>query len=69
MLQNHQMLKNIKDISKHRHYLFDAFFTGYLEDIKAKNQKHLYIFDKYQEKTNELNELIEVKEFLKVVEK
>ena len=50
MLQNHQMLKNIKDISKHRHYLFDAFFTGYLEDIKAKNQKHLYIFDKYQDR-------------------
>jgi len=61
MLQNHPMLKNIKDISKHRHYLFDAFFTGYLEDIKAKNQKHLYIFDKYQEKINELNKLIEEK--------
>lgn len=61
MLQNHSLLKNIKDISKHRHYLFDAFFTGYLEDIKTKNQKHLYIFEKYQEKIEELNKLIEEK--------
>ena len=61
MLQHNTMLKHIKDISKHRHYLFDAFFTGYLEDIKTKNQKHLYIFDKYQEKINELNKLLEGK--------
>lgn len=57
MLQNNHLLKDTKDVSKIRHYLFDAFFTGYLEDIKTKNQKYLYIFDKYQEKMNELNEL------------
>ena len=61
MLQSNPMLKEIKDISKQRHYLFDAFFTGYLEDIKTKNQKYLYIFDKYQEKINELNKLMEEK--------
>lgn len=61
MLQSNVILKDIKDISKHRHYLFDAFFTGYLEDIKAKNQKHLYIFEKYQGKIEELNTLLEEK--------
>jgi len=61
MVQNNYLLQDTKDIAKIRHYLFDAFFTGYLEDIKTKNQKYLYIFDKYQEKMSELNELIDEK--------
>ncbi len=61
MIQHNPLLKDIKDVAKHRHYLFDAFFTGYLEDIKTKNQKYLYVFDKYQEKTEELNQLMEEK--------
>ena len=58
MLLHHHDLVNIKDISKHRHYLFDAFYTGYLEEFKTKNQKYLYIFDKYEEKILELNALM-----------
>ncbi|PAT01365.1 hypothetical protein CI105_07240 [Candidatus Izimaplasma bacterium ZiA1] len=66
MLLHHPELKNVKDIAKHRHYLFDAFYTGYLEDFKAKNQKHLYILEKYQAKLNELNELMEEKKHVTV---
>jgi len=61
MLMEHPLLENVKNISKHRHYLFDAFFTGYLEEFKSKNQKYLYILDKYTEKIDELNECIEEK--------
>ncbi|MFK5883478.1 MAG: AAA domain-containing protein, partial [Candidatus Izemoplasma sp.] len=61
MLQNNPLLKNVKDIAKHRHYLFDAFFTGYLEEIKSKNQKYLFVFEKYQEKIEELNQLLDEK--------
>ncbi len=61
MLLYHPMLENIKDIAKQRHYLFDAFYTGYIEDFNTKNQKHLYILDKYVEKMNELELLIEQK--------
>jgi len=57
MLIHHPLLKDIPDIAKHRHYLFDAFFTGYLEEFKAVNQKYLFILDKYQEKIEELNSL------------
>ena len=61
MIGNHSQLSEMKNIVKHRHYLFDAFFTGYLEEFKAKNQKHLYILDKYQEKLLELDKLMEEK--------
>ncbi|MBU1094344.1 MAG: DUF4011 domain-containing protein [Firmicutes bacterium] len=61
MLLHHPLVKDIPNIAKQRHYLFDAFFTGYLEDYKAKNQKYLYILEKYQEKVDELNHLMEEK--------
>jgi len=61
MLIEHPLLENVKDVAKLRHYLFDAFYTGYLEEFKAINQKHLYVFDKYEEKIKELNILIEGK--------
>ena len=54
LLVTDPVLSSFEDISKHRHYLFDAFYTGYLEEFKAKNQKYLYVLDKYQEKINEL---------------
>lgn len=61
MMIKNPILKDIKDVAKMRHYIFDAFYTGYLEEVKAKNQKNLYILDKYQEKINKLNNLIEDK--------
>lgn len=61
MLNNNSYIKDVEDIFKEHNYLFDAFYTGYLEDFKTKNQKYLYILDKYTEKLNELNILIEEK--------
>jgi superfamily I DNA and/or RNA helicase len=43
---------------KNRQYIFDAYYTGFLEYFKAVNQKHLYIIDQYQEKMGELNNLM-----------
>lgn len=54
MCMTHPMLSSFEDVAKHRKYLFDAFYTGYLEDFKATNQEHLYIFDKYEEKLHQL---------------
>lgn len=66
MLLHHPIVKEIPNIAKHRHYLFDAFFTGYLEDYKAKNQKYLYILEKYQEKVDELNNIMEEKKHVTI---
>jgi len=60
MLRNESLLKD-HDVVKLRHYLFDAFYTGYLEDFEAKNQEHLYIVEKYKEKKEELESLMEEK--------
>jgi len=46
---------------QNRQYIFDAYYTGFLEYFKAVNQKHLYIIDKYQEKMDELNKLMKEK--------
>ncbi len=62
MLLNDELVKNIDNISNLVTYLFDAFYTGYLESFSAKNQKYLYIFDKYQEKIEELDKLIQEKQ-------
>lgn len=64
MMIYHPVLNKINDVAKHRHYLFDAFYTGYLEDFTAKNQKYLYILDKYQEKLNKLEELMDEKKLV-----
>jgi hypothetical protein len=61
MLLYHPLMKDVEDKVKLRKYLFDAFYTGYLEEFKAMNQKHLYIFDKYQEKLKEISDLMEEK--------
>jgi superfamily I DNA and/or RNA helicase len=58
MITSHPLVREVEDIVKHRHYLFDAFYTGYLEEFTAKNQKYLYIIDKYLDKVKELDELI-----------
>lgn len=61
MLINHSLTKDTEDITKLRKYIFDAFYTGYLENFKAKNQKYLYIIDVYMKKVNELNQMIDEK--------
>ncbi|HHT55931.1 MAG TPA: hypothetical protein GX012_05150, partial [Acholeplasma sp.] len=61
MLLKDDLLKDVIDINKYRKYLFDAYFTGYLEEFKTKNQKDLYIINEYQEANNKLNELINEK--------
>jgi len=66
MLLNDPLVKDIEDIAKYRHYLFDAFYTGYLEEFTTKNQKYLYILDKYKEKVSELNIFMEEKRHVTV---
>lgn len=61
MFLSHPLLTRLEDPTKHRKYIFDAFYTGFLEDFKAKNQRYLYIFEKYEEKRDELNALMEEK--------
>lgn len=60
------LLKDIDDISTYRQYLFDAFYTGYLESFSTKHQKYLYIFDKYQEKLEELQDLMDEKQRINI---
>lgn len=60
MLLYEDLLKN-HDVVKIRHYLFDAFYTGFLEDFEAKNQEYLFIIEKYREKKSELETLMKEK--------
>jgi KaiC/GvpD/RAD55 family RecA-like ATPase/very-short-patch-repair endonuclease len=61
MMLYHPLMESQKDVVKLRKYVFDAFYTGYLEEFKAHNQKYLYIFEKYHDKINELEELMQEK--------
>ncbi len=61
MCLNDDLIKDLEDISSYRGYLFDAFYTGYLENFSTKHQKYLHIIDKYQEKINELNAFLDDK--------
>jgi len=61
MLKNHELFKDYKEIEKKRSYLFNAFFTGFLEDFKASHQKYLFILDAYDKKMDELKNLIKEK--------
>lgn len=58
MLITNDLFKNIQHIEKMRGYIFDAFFTGFLEDFKAKHQKYLFILDSYEKKMETLKSLI-----------
>ena len=59
-----------ESLSKHdqpelfRSYMFDAYFTGFLEDFKAKHQKYLFIIDAYEKKMDELKTLIDEKKHI-----
>jgi predicted HD phosphohydrolase len=61
MLLNHNLVKDVDNVASYRKYIFDAYYTGYLETFKTKNQKYLYIIDVYAKKMDELNELINQK--------
>ena len=61
MLNNDSLLKDLINIEKYRTYLFDAYYTGYLEVFKANNQKDLYIIEEYEGAILKLNELINEK--------
>ena len=47
---------------KLRRYLFDAFYTGFLENYKAKHQKYLYILEDYQKYANQINDDMRLKQ-------
>ncbi len=64
MCLNDPLLKDVDDISSMRTYLFDAFYTGYLEAFMTKHQAYLYIVEKYQEKLDELNAYIDDKRIM-----
>ncbi|MCF7927013.1 MAG: DUF4011 domain-containing protein [Candidatus Izimaplasma sp.] len=61
MLRTHETVSHIDDIAKKRNYLFNAFFTGYLESFETKNQLIMQYIYTYQEKFQELNKLREQK--------
>ena len=61
MFSFNQILKEIADNYKLRTYLFNAFYTGFLENFKATNQSNLFILDEYEKKMGELTFLIEQK--------
>ncbi len=61
MLLHHPKLAGQDDVASLSSYLFDALYTGYLEDFRANNQQYLYIFDNYRDKQLELEHLIQDK--------
>ncbi|WP_162146837.1 AAA domain-containing protein [Acholeplasma granularum] len=61
MLNTNNQLKDITDIYKYRKYIFDGFYSGYLEEFKASHQKYLYIFDNYQTKLESIKDLMNIK--------
>ncbi len=61
MLFNHPLVGQIKDIHKLRKYLFDGYYSGFLEIFKANNQKYLYIIDDYQKKMETLKRVMDEK--------
>ena len=60
MLLKDDLLKDVIDINKYRKYLFDAYFTGYLEEFKTKIKK-IYILSTNIRSNNKLNEFINEK--------
>jgi len=62
MLLDDDLVKDIEDISRYKTYLFDAYYTGYLEKFAAKHQQYLFIMDKYPDKIKALNELLKMKQ-------
>ena len=61
MFNTHPKLKNIDDRSKLRSYVFDGFYSGYIEIFKSTHQKYLYIFDNYQSRVDEIKRIMKQK--------
>jgi hypothetical protein len=64
MLTFDEAFKEVERIESYRTYLFNAYFTGFLEDFKARHQKYLFIIDAYEKKMNELKDLIDEKKHI-----
>jgi hypothetical protein len=62
MLIKEKSLDVLKPIEKYRTYIFNAFFTGFIETFKTRHQKYLYIIDDYETKMKALNDLIDEKQ-------
>lgn len=58
MLIKEDIFNRVDDIHKLRKYIFNAFYSGYLEDFIANNQKHLYVINEYKEKASQLEKLM-----------
>lgn len=61
MLDKHPRLSQRQDIHKLRKYIFDGYYSGFLEIFKANNQKYLYIIDDYQKKMESLKKVMDEK--------
>lgn len=61
MFNTHPKLKHIDERSKLRNYVFDGFYSGYIEIFRSTYQKYLYIFDNYQLKVNEIKRIMKQK--------
>ena len=66
MLRTHHLLKTEDNVSNLHSYLFNAFYTGYLEEFKARNQKELSVIDTYQQKLEKLYHLQEEKRMITI---
>lgn len=63
--RSHQLLDMFikENISyKNRNYVFDAFYTGFIEYFKTSNQKQLYMIDTYDRKIEELKTFMKEKQ-------
>src|SRR5690554_1442270 len=61
LMHSNAKLKSIEDSHKLRNYIFDGYYSGFIEVFKSNNQKHLYIFDNYQEKVEQLKNIMHQK--------
>ncbi|MDY0209794.1 MAG: AAA domain-containing protein [Acholeplasma sp.] len=50
-----------EDHYKLRSYLFDGYYTGFIENFKAKHQKYLYILDDYSKYLDRIEDFMQQK--------
>jgi superfamily I DNA and/or RNA helicase len=60
MCMEHRYVQG-KDVVRLREYLFNAYYTGYIEDFFATHQEYLYIFEKYVENKKNISNWIDEK--------